>query len=73
MNLLVSIVLGVLLAIILIMLGPLVGGILAFGIVAGCIFRGLYLLSEIHKSVVPAKQKWKPEDVLQKYLEERDN
>ena len=72
MYLLLSIVLGVLLAMILIMMGPLVGGILAFGIVAGCIFRGLYLLSEIHKSVVSAKQKWKPEDVLQKYLEDRD-
>ncbi|KOS68918.1 hypothetical protein AEA09_10425 [Lysinibacillus contaminans] len=73
MYLLLSIVVGVLLAMILIKMGPLVGGILAFGIFAGCIFRGLYLLSEIQKSVVPAKQKVKPKDVLQKYLEERDN
>lgn len=33
------------------MMGPIVGGVIAFGIVVGCIFRGLYLLNEIHKRI----------------------
>lgn len=33
------------------MLGAIVGGIIAFGIVGGCLFRGQYLLKEIHKKL----------------------
>lgn len=47
-----SIVLSAIGGLVLFMLGPLVGGIIAFGIVVGCLFRGLYLLNEIHKKVV---------------------
>ncbi len=50
MNLLLSIVLSAILGYILLMMGPIVGGILAFGIVVGCLFRGVYLLNEIHKA-----------------------
>ncbi len=35
----------------LLMLGSLVGGILAFGILFGCIFRVLYLLNDLHKKM----------------------
>ncbi|MGR9048119.1 hypothetical protein ACQ4XT_05810 [Halobacillus faecis] len=34
------------------MTGPLIGGIITFGIVVGCLFRGLFLISEIHKQIV---------------------
>lgn len=48
MYLLLSIMLSILLGFILLMIGgPVIGGIIAFGIVAGCIFRGLYLLHDI--------------------------
>ncbi|MBU9673888.1 hypothetical protein KQ939_16315 [Planococcus sp. CP5-4] len=39
---------------ILLMFGPLYGGILAFGILFGCMFRGLYLLSQIHQKISQA-------------------
>ncbi|WP_174732247.1 hypothetical protein [Mesobacillus harenae] len=48
MYLLLSIVLSTLLGYVLLMAGPLFGGLLAFGIIAGCLFRGLYLLTNIH-------------------------
>ncbi|MFT4416613.1 hypothetical protein ACLM5H_22370 [Fredinandcohnia humi] len=51
MYLLLSIILSAILGYILLMMGPLVGGIVAFGIVLGCIFRGLYLLNDIHKRI----------------------
>jgi hypothetical protein len=49
--LLLSIVLAAILGFLLLMMGPLVGGILAFGIILGCIFRGLYLLSNIQRKL----------------------
>ncbi|MFC7063780.1 hypothetical protein [Halobacillus seohaensis] len=51
MYLLLSIILSVVLGYILMIMGPLVGGIIAFGVVVGCIFRGLYLLNDIHKKI----------------------
>ncbi|MGP4062500.1 hypothetical protein [Halobacillus sp. H74] len=42
-----SIILSVLLGWLLMMAGPLLGGIIAFGIVAGCLFRGVYLLNKL--------------------------
>lgn len=70
MNLLLSMVLSALLGFVLFMMGPLVGGIIAFGIVVGCIFRGLYLLTEIHKkmsSISPSKNR--VEKAYEDYLE----
>lgn len=49
MYLLLSIILSAILGYILMMMGLLVAGIAAFGIVVGCLFRGLYLLNEIYK------------------------
>ncbi|WP_225217740.1 hypothetical protein [Sporosarcina gallistercoris] len=52
------IALALLLAILLVMIaGPVAGVILAFGIVAGCIFWGVYLLNDIHKKVFEASPK----------------
>ncbi|WP_240377037.1 hypothetical protein [Bacillus piscicola] len=67
-----SIILSAVLGYILLMMGPIVGGIAAFGIVVGCIFRGLYLLTDIHKRVsnVSPKQD-KAQKAYEDYLEEK--
>ncbi|MDG5471462.1 hypothetical protein P6709_06860 [Jeotgalibacillus sp. ET6] len=57
MYLLISIILSIILGFILMMLGPIFGGIAAFGIVVGCIFRGLYLLNSIHKRLTDPDEK----------------
>lgn len=67
MYLFLSIILSAVLGYILLMMGPLVGGIAAFGIVVGCIFRGLYLLTDIHKRVSNVSPK---EDKVQKAYKE---
>ncbi|MFE8699816.1 hypothetical protein ACFYKX_04180 [Cytobacillus sp. FJAT-54145] len=72
MYLLLSIILSAVLGYILLMMGPLVGGIVAFGIVVGCIFRGLYLLNDIHKRILNISPKGdKVQQVYKKYLEEK--
>lgn len=60
MKLLWAIVFSSMLGYFLLMLGPLVGGILAFGILFGCIFRGLYLLNALHQKVMKAEIVNKP-------------
>lgn len=72
MYLLISIVLSAILGYILLMMGPLVGGIVAFGIVVGCLFRGLYLLNDIHKRIsnITLKED-KAQKALREYLEEK--
>ncbi|MFP3323308.1 hypothetical protein R0K05_09365 [Planococcus sp. SIMBA_160] len=55
MKLLWSILFSCLLGYFLFVLGPLVGGILAFGILFGCLFRGLYLLSTLHEKIAKAE------------------
>lgn len=71
MYLLLSIVLSVTLGWVLLMMGPLVGGIIAFGIVTGCLFRGLYLLIDLHKRISTiSDNKDKVQDAYEKYLKE---
>ncbi|GAE26797.1 hypothetical protein JCM9140_2898 [Halalkalibacter wakoensis JCM 9140] len=71
MYLLVSIILSVIgCSILLMLLGPLLGGIIAFGIVAGCVFRGFFLLLDIHKHLVPEKNK--VQDAYDNYVKERN-
>lgn len=54
--------------------GPVAGGILAFGIVAGCIFWGVYLLNDIHKKIFEASpKKDKVQRAYEQYLSERGN
>ncbi|MCG7335069.1 hypothetical protein MHZ95_07245 [Sporosarcina sp. ACRSM] len=71
MKLFLSIISSSILGYILLLMGP-VGGIVALGIVVGCIFRGLYLLNDIHKRISTITLK---EDKVQKayrdYLEEK--
>ncbi|MFC4323309.1 hypothetical protein [Litchfieldia salsa] len=73
MYLLISIILSAILGFVLLMMGPLVGGIVAFGIVVGCILRGLYLLNDLHKRISNISAK---EDIVQKayreYLDEKN-
>ncbi|WLR54737.1 hypothetical protein LC048_20385 [Mesobacillus subterraneus] len=49
MYLFLSILLSVILGYLLFAMGPIVGGIAAFGIIAGSLFRGIYLLNDIRK------------------------
>ncbi|MFD9627868.1 hypothetical protein [Peribacillus muralis] len=74
MYLLISIILSVILGYLLLMMGPLVGGFLAFGIVVGTLFRGLYLLNDIHKRL--SKDAPKPEkakEAYENYLKEKED
>ncbi|WP_042150166.1 hypothetical protein [Paucisalibacillus sp. EB02] len=73
MYLLISIILSTLLGFILLMMGgPIVGGIIAFGIVVGCIFRGLYLLSDIQKRISTiAPKEDKVQKAFKEYIEEK--
>ncbi|WP_085994174.1 hypothetical protein [Oceanobacillus senegalensis] len=72
MYLILSIVLSAILGYVLFMMGPLVGGIVAFGIVVGCIFRGLYLINDIHKRISNISPKEdKAQKALREYLEEK--
>ncbi|MGM0837264.1 MAG: hypothetical protein ACQEV7_14000 [Bacillota bacterium] len=74
MYLVLSIILSIILGFLLLMMGPLVGGFLAFGIIAGCIFRGLYLLNDLHKRL--SKDNPKPDQVkeaYESYLNEKEN
>jgi hypothetical protein len=71
--LMLSIFLASILGLVLFISGPWVGGILAFGIIAGCLFRGLYLLNDIHRRV--SKEMPKPDkarEVYENYLREKD-
>jgi hypothetical protein len=71
--LILSIVLSTILGFLLLMTGPLIGGVLAFGIVVGCLFRGLYILNDLSKrlsEVAPKTNKVK--DVYTNYLKENE-
>lgn len=68
MFLLFSIIFSAILGFILLMMGPVVGGIVAFGIVVGCMFRGLYLLNDIHKRMESKEDH--VEKAYREYLEE---
>ena len=72
-NLLLSMVLSAILGFVLLMTGPYVAGIITFGIVVGCLFRGLYLLNDIHKRILTISPKRdKVQEALQNHLKERD-
>lgn len=66
------IVLATVLGYLLLMMGPLAGGLIGFGIVLGCLFRGLYLLNEINKRLsIIAPKSDKVKDMYERYLEEK--
>jgi hypothetical protein len=71
--LILSIFLASILGLVLFISGPWVGGILAFGIIAGCLFRGLYLLNDIHRRVSKEMPKTdKAKEVYENYLREKE-
>ncbi|PGS55858.1 hypothetical protein [Bacillus sp. AFS041924] len=73
MKLFLSIVLATILGYLLLMMGPLVGGIIAFGIVVGSLFRGLYLLNDLSNrlsKIAPKSDKVK--DAYDNYLKEKE-
>ncbi|MBM7579688.1 hypothetical protein [Jeotgalibacillus terrae] len=73
MYLTISIILAAILGYLLMMMGPLIGGLVAFGIVAGCLFRGLYLLNNIHKKLSETYPTLtKAEAAYEKHLKELD-
>ena len=50
-----------------------VAGIIVFGIVIGCLFRGLYLLNDIHKRILTiSPKKDKVQEALENHLKERE-
>ncbi|MDH5162079.1 hypothetical protein [Heyndrickxia oleronia] len=60
MNLFWSILVAFALGIILVMIPPVYGAIIAFGIIGGCLFRGIVLLEKLNKKLnvlVPDKNK----------------
>ncbi|KPB06011.1 hypothetical protein [Bacillus sp. CHD6a] len=74
MYLLLSILLSTILGYLLLMMGPLVGGFLAFGIFAGILFRGLYLLNDIHKRLTKDEPKYDPvKEAYENYLKEKES
>jgi hypothetical protein len=52
MYLFLSIILSTVLGLNFWIMGPVFGSLVAFGIVVGSLFRGLYLLNEIHKGIL---------------------
>ncbi|MFD2445591.1 hypothetical protein ACFSO7_16650 [Bacillus sp. CGMCC 1.16607] len=86
MYLVLSIVLSTILGFLLLMFEPLVGGFLAFGIVVGCLFRGIYLLNDIRKKLsnfevisqsedktIEDVNHLKDKDMYLNYLKEKEN
>ncbi|GEN83671.1 hypothetical protein SLU01_19830 [Sporosarcina luteola] len=74
MYLIISIILSVILGYLLLLFtGPLVGGLLAFGIVAGSLFRGLYLLNDIHKRLSKDEPKLDEKEAYEEHLKEKED
>lgn len=79
MYLLISIVLSTILGCVLMVLGPIGGGVVAFGIIVGCLFRGLYLLNKIFQKISVFSSEEPFQDHLEsaraykKYLKEKSN
>jgi hypothetical protein len=75
MNLIWLIILSMILGYFLFIMGPLVGGIIAFGIVVGCLFKALSFLNDIKKKLavlVPKADEIAAKHVTVNYLKDRD-
>ncbi|MGK4044361.1 hypothetical protein AB0Y20_18965 [Heyndrickxia oleronia] len=68
MNLIWSILIAFALGIILVMIQPVYGAIIAFGIIGGCLFRGIVLLEKLNV-LVPDKNK--VTEVYESYLNDK--
>ncbi|SMF76150.1 hypothetical protein SAMN06296056_1214 [Priestia filamentosa] len=71
--LLLLIVLSTIVGYLLFLFGPLIGGIIAFGIIVGCLLRGLYLLEDIRGRMSKTSPKLnKVETAYNNYLKEKN-
>ncbi len=70
MKLFLSILFSTLLCVVLTFIHPIIAAFTFAGIVLGCLFRGLYLLYEIHEQIVPKKDK--VQAAVNRHLEERE-
>lgn len=72
MYLILSVIAATILGLLIFSFGE-VGMILAFGVIVGCLFRGLYLLNEIEKRIPNrALKRDKVKEAVNQYLVERD-
>lgn len=74
MHLIFNIIFATILGFLCFIAGPMVGGVLTFGLVVGLLFRAVFLLSEVHRKIsqiVPDQSK--AEKVYEEYLKEREN
>jgi large-conductance mechanosensitive channel len=71
MYLLLSILSAAILGYLLLMMGPLLGGLIAFGIIAGTLFRAVYLLNKIYKTLPEPPDK--AAAAYQEYLRDKDS
>jgi len=75
MNLIWLIILSAILGYLLLMMGPFIGGILAFAIVVGALFKGLFLLNDIKKKLsvlIPEAEEIAAKHDTVNYLRDRD-
>ena len=74
MYLLLSIFLSGISGAFLLMIAPHYAGLIAFAIVAGCLFRGIYLLNDLNKRLnTIAPKKDKVQEAYENYLKEKEN
>ncbi|MGD6873706.1 hypothetical protein ACQCU1_16125 [Sutcliffiella horikoshii] len=74
MYLLLSILLALILGYALLLMGPMVGGFFAFAIITGTLFRGLYLLNDIHRRITKDIPKPDPvKEAYENYLKEKES
>ncbi|GGB44044.1 hypothetical protein [Fictibacillus barbaricus] len=74
MYLLLSIFLSGILGAFLLMIEPHYADLIAFAIVAGCLFRGIYLLNDLNKRLnTIAPKKDKVQEAYENYLKEKEN
>lgn len=76
MFLLLAIILFSFLGVVLLIIDPIIGGVIAFGIIAGGLYRVIDLLNDVSKRLSkiapPLSKPDKSLDALERYIQERD-
>ncbi|TYS67722.1 hypothetical protein FZC76_14245 [Sutcliffiella horikoshii] len=74
MYIILSIFLTIILGSVSLMMGPVAGSLLAFGIIAGILLEGLFLLKEIHKRLTKDEPDYDPvKEAYENYLKEKES
>ncbi|KMJ57131.1 hypothetical protein AB685_17090 [Bacillus sp. LL01] len=74
MYLLLAIILTIILGCVSLLMGPVAGGLLAFGIIAGILLKGLFLLKEIDKRLTKDEPKYDPvKEAYENYMKEKES